>query len=661
MSVLKSLSRLWRFHGGLHLPEHKTPSTQQPIAPLPLASEFVLPLQQHIGAPARAAVTVGQTVAKGEVLARADGYLSVPLHAPTSGTVVAIEPRPIAHPSGIHAPAIVLAADGRDAWHPELPPALSGALTLDPAVLRARVREAGIVGLGGAAFPTAVKLNLHGRIQVLILNAAECEPFLTCDDVLMRERAGEVIGGLLLMRRALGAGRCLIGIEDNKPEAAAALETALAGYGEAAAGVELRVIPTLYPSGSEQQLIRVLTGTEVARARRPVDSGILCQNVGTAAAVYAAVTQGRPLVSRIVTVTGAGVARPCNLEVALGTPVRTLIEHCGGYTDRAQRLILGGPMMGLAVADDDVPVTKGMGCVLVAGADELAPPAPTLPCIRCGSCMDACPANLLPQQLYWYARGKEFDKAQTTRLFDCIECGACAAVCPSRLPLVQYFRYAKSELGAAEREKQKSELARRRHEFRVQRIERDEAERQARLQAMKARKPAAAPASDAAPATGTPATAAPVTPDDDPKKAAIAEALARAQAKKAVKAASVATDRPAAAATEAAETSRAAAAPAADALSPAQLEKLAAARARTEAKKAAQRAATATDAAPPSSPATPAVTAPSATAAPAPAAPTLTEEQLARLAAARARAEAKKAANAAVAAAPAIPSDPDPR
>ena len=632
MSLLNTLGRLWRFHGGVHLPEHKQESTGLPITVLAAAGELVLPLQQHIGAPARACVQVGQPVAKGEVIARADGYVSVPLHAPTSGTVLAIEPRPIAHPSGIDAPAIVLAADGRDAWHPGLPLPLEEGLALDPAVLRARVRESGIVGLGGAAFPTAVKLNLHGRIQVLILNAAECEPYLTCDDVLMRERAREVIGGLLLMRRALDAGRCLIGIEDNKPEAAAALEAALHAFGGAATGVELRVIPTLYPSGGEQQLIRVLTGVEVARSRRPVDSGILCQNVGTAAAVHAAVTTGRPLISRIVTITGAGVASPRNLEVAFGTPVRALVEACGGYTERAQRLILGGPMMGLAVAGDEVPVTKGMGCVLVAAADELAPPAPTLPCIRCGSCMDACPANLLPQQLYWFAHGKEFDKAQATRLFDCIECGACAAVCPSRLPLVQYYRYAKSEIGAAEREKQKSEQARRRHEFRTQRLEREEAERLARQQAKKAR--ATAPAANEASASAAAA------PDDDPKKAAIAAALARAQEKKAAKVAETGTG-------TAPPATASPAAPAAG-LDEAQLAKLAAARARAEAKKAAQAAAAAPEAMPA------AAEAASAPAAPAPA-PAMSEEQLAKLAAARARAEAKKAAQAAPAAPEAAP------
>ncbi|PWV60666.1 electron transport complex subunit RsxC [Plasticicumulans acidivorans] len=665
MSVLNTITRLWRFHGGLHVPEHKAESNSAAIEALPLPAQLVLPLQQHIGAAARACVRVGERVHKGDALARADGYISAALHAPTSGTVVAIEPRPVAHPSGIPVLSVVLESDGRDEWGPNsLPTPIEDYLRLDPAYLRERVREAGIVGLGGAAFPTAVKLNAEGAIRVLVLNAAECEPYITCDDRLMRERAHAVIGGLLLMRRALGVKDCIIGIEDNKPEAAAALQAALEQFADDAEDVLLQQIPTLYPSGSEQQLIRVLTGVEIGRSRRPVDSGILCQNVATAAAVHDAVTEGRPLISRVVTVTGSGISTPRNLEVLIGTPLSALIEYCGGYTPRAARLIIGGPMMGLALPGDDLPITKGMNCVLVAGADDVSAPEESMPCIRCGECMNACPANLLPQQMYWHARAREFDKAQQVNLFDCIECGCCAAVCPSHLPLVQYYRFAKTEIWAAEREKKKAEQARARHEFHLYRLEREEAEKAARLQAKKS----------AAQQRGHEAE----TPAADPKQAAIAAALARAQAKKAAAKAeatagessnelspeqleklAAARARAEAKRLAATQTAGEAANDATAALSPEQLEKLAAARARAEAKKAASAPAQANaDAAPALSPeqleklaaARARAEAKKAASAPAQAnadaAPALSPEQLEKLAAARARAEAKKAASA---------------
>ena len=512
--------RVWAFHGGLHLPDHKRESTGRPVRPAELPARLRLPLQQHIGEPAQPVVSVGDTVRKGQLLARPKGAISAGIHAPTSGTVVAIGPHAIPHPSGLRADCIELASDGRDAWA-ELPEPWPDFEARDPVELRERVRWAGIVGLGGAAFPSSVKLSPKADLPVhtLVLNGAECEPYITCDDMLMREHADRVIEGARILRHVVAARAVLVGIEDNKPEAIAAMRQAIAASGDAR--IEVVVVPTKYPSGGERQLIRVLTGAEVPSHGIPAQIGIVCQNVATAAAVADAVVRGRPLISRIVTLTGEGIAQPCNLEVLIGTPARDLIAQAGGYTPRVAKLILGGPMMGFALPHDDVPITKAANCLLAPSrAESPTPPAP-LPCIRCGRCAEACPVELLPQQMYWWARAKDLDKTQDYNLFDCIECGCCAHVCPSHIPLVQYYRYAKTEAWAKEQEKRKAEQARQRHEVRVARLERLEAERKAKLRKKKEE-------------LETPPANAPA---EDPKKAAIQAALERAAAKKAALAA----------------------------------------------------------------------------------------------------------------------------
>ncbi len=506
--------RLYRFHGGLHLPDNKVQSTGRPVRPAALPPLLVLPLAQHIGAPAKPLVRVGDRVLKGQQIAAAQGGISAPVHASSSGTVVAIEKRPVPHPSGLPAPCIVIETDGEERWA-ELPEPWPDFERRSTDELIGRIREAGIVGMGGAAFPTSVKLDPDRPIETLVINGAECEPYITCDDMLMRERADRVIAGVAILRHLLGVATCLIGIEDNKPEAIAAMTAALAGRG--LPGTEVVTIPTRYPSGGEKQLIRILTGKEVPSGGIPAHVGIVCHNVGTAAAVADAVLEGRPLISRIVTLTGEGVAEPCNLEVPVGTLAADLIAQAGGYGERASHLILGGPMMGFALPDDGVPITKAANCLLVASEREAPDPGPALACIRCGRCAEVCPVTLLPQQMYWYARAKDLEKVQEYNLFDCIECGCCSYVCPSHIPLVQYYRYAKNECWDQERERRKAEHARQRHEARVARLARLEAEKKARLKKKKAalkKKPAAGKG-------------------DDPKKAAIEAAMKRAAEKKA--------------------------------------------------------------------------------------------------------------------------------
>ncbi len=505
--------RLWHFHGGVHLPDEKALSNAGPSVALALPSQLVVPLQQHIGAPSQPCVAVGDHVKKGQLLAAAQGYVSASVHAPSSGTVVAIEPRQVAHPSGLTAPCVVIDTDGEDAWA-DLPAPMTDFEQQEPAALRERIRQSGIVGMGGASFPSSVKLNPgpDQPIATLIINGAECEPYITCDDLLMRERAADIVDGIRVMLRVLGTSRCLVGIEDNKPDAIAAIRAAAAA-GDPTGCIQVRAIPTLYPSGGEKQLIKILTGKEVPSHGIPAQIGIVCQNVGTARAVADAVLRGRPLIERYVTVTGRAVAEPRNYRVRVGTPVAALVAASGGYSGELEKLVIGGPMMGFRIDTDAVPITKAANCILALNPAESPDPGEPQPCIRCGRCAEVCPANLLPQQLYWHARAKDLDKVQDYNLFDCIECGCCAVVCPSHIPLVQYYRYAKTESWAREREKRAAEHARERHAAKEARIERLERERKAKL---RKKKEAVAPKGGKA----------------DDKQAAIQAARARAAEKK---------------------------------------------------------------------------------------------------------------------------------
>ncbi|AGI23316.1 electron transport complex protein RnfC [Pseudomonas sp. ATCC 13867] len=465
-------AQVWSFPGGIHPPENKRQSTATPIQRPPLPRLLVLPLQQHIGAPALPCVEVGQRVLKGQMIAEPGSAISAALHAPTSGTVVALGEQPYPHASGLTAPAIVIDSDGQDEWA-ELAPCPEYA-SLSAVELLERIRHAGIAGLGGAGFPTAAKLATRPQddLHTLVINGAECEPYISADDLLMRERAAELVQGIDILVHILQPEQVLIGIEDNKPEALAAVQAAI---GER--NVTLRAIPTKYPSGGERQLIQVLSGREVPSGGLPADIGMLCVNVGTTVAVADAVLRGRPLISRIATLTGAALERPCNVEALLGTPVGELLDFAGLDRSKLDRLILGGPLMGISLPSLDVPLIKTSNCLLAASATELPPAPPAMPCIRCGDCAQVCPASLLPQQLHYFALGAQHEQLQAHNLFDCIECGACAYVCPSSIPLVQYYRAAKADIRELQQRQLKAEQSRLRFEQRQDRLRREEEQR----------------------------------------------------------------------------------------------------------------------------------------------------------------------------------------
>jgi electron transport complex protein RnfC len=492
---------LHSFNGGVHPQQNKHPSTQTPIAQLPLPAQLIVPVGQHIGAPADVIVAVGDEVLKGQLIAKPRGFVSAAIHAPTSGKVVAIEPRELPHSSGLQGTCVVIDTDGQDRWLEEIAngsQAISDYLDADNTVLVARIRDWGITGMGGAGFPTAVKMAVNDKhIETLIINAAECEPYITSDDMLMRERALESMLGIQILMKLTSADKCLIGIEDNKPEAIKAMEAALHKvHGEH--HISVVTIPTKYPSGGEKQLIEILTGKQVPSGGITADIGIVCQNVGTCAAVYDAIAKGKPLISRITTITGESVEQPQNVEVLIGTPIKHLLAFAGfkqevslfqkllgslTQPDSKPRVIMGGPMMGFTLSSDELPILKSSNCILTPSQKELPANDMASACIRCGLCTEACPADLLPQQLYWFSKSGELDKAEQHNIADCIECGACSYVCPSQIPLVQYYRHAKGEIKEERAAHQKSERSRVRFEARQDRLDRDAAEKEAKRQA----------------------------------------------------------------------------------------------------------------------------------------------------------------------------------
>lgn len=467
----------WPIHplrGGVHPPECKSLSNQQPIQRAPLPKQLIVPLLQHLGSSAEAQVEVGDYVLKGQRIADSNQPISAAVHAPSSGRISFIGPQPYPHVSGQLLDAIVIDTDGLEAWCPLEPVADFYAASANE--LLEKVRQAGISGLGGAGFPTVIKLTPKPQqaITTLIINGTECEPYITADDLLMREKSTQLLLGIDILVHILQPKNVLIAIEDNKPEAIAAVRNALGTR-----SYHLVSVPTIYPSGGERQLIQILTGQEVPSSQLPAQLGILCQNVGTVVAVHDAIIHGKPLISRITTLTGQALHNPMNVESLIGTPVIELLEFAGLQKEQLSRLIAGGPMMGFTLPSLAVPVIKTSNCLLAATAAELPTAPAAMPCIRCGDCAEVCPANLLPQQLHFYALGEDHEQLQAHNLFDCIECGACAYVCPSSIPLVQYYRSAKADIREQAHKQAKAEHAKERFEFRLERLRIEEEKKEA--------------------------------------------------------------------------------------------------------------------------------------------------------------------------------------
>ena len=577
--------KMWDFHGGVHPVQNKQQSNQSAITDAGIPEELIIAVEQKGHIP-ELLVNVGDHVLKGQPLTKVYGALVVQ-HASSSGTIKAIEPRTDCHPSGLPVLSIVIATDGLDRIYPYQ--GFEDYRNENPATLVEAVQQAGIIGLGGAGFATHLKLA-HSENRLLIINAIECEPYITSDDRLIQEHADEIIEGIQIMQYMLQPKLTIFAVEDNKPEAIQAFTKSLQALPDSISEkILLRVIPTRYPSGSAKQLIEVLTGEQTPAHKHSSELGIVMLNVGTIFAVKEAIINGKPLVSRIVTVTGNAFVKKGNARVRIGTPIQHLLDTYWLNELDHQKLIIGGPMMGFTVSDPEMPVSKICNCLLAPTIKELPEPKEEMSCIRCSECAEACPVELLPQQLLWYSQSEDHKKLEEYDLSACIECGACAYVCPSHIPLVEYYRVSKAQIKTEKVEAEKAAIARQRHEDRELRLENEKKQRQlkhkqaaekrkqqmkdnnngedlvaAALARAKAKKQANAnldvsketdtvnvekPSSQnsqvaaaiarakakkqAAANTKEPETAtAPTSQPADPKKAAVAAAIARAKAKK---------------------------------------------------------------------------------------------------------------------------------
>ena len=505
------MRKLFNFHGGIHPPAHKTESTIRPIVTAALPAQLVLPLKQHAGDAAIPVVIVGDLVLKGQIIGQAASALSAAVHAPTSGKVTAIAQQSVPSADGHQDLCITLSVDGEDR---------SVDFTPFPFAQKTRaevldyLRNMGVVGLGGAVFPSAAKLaaDSDAPVQTLIINGSECEPYISCDSMLMRERAADVVRGVALLRALCRARDVIIAIEDNKPEAIAAMQAAV---DKDANGMRIVALTTIYPSGGAKQLIKILTDIEIPAGHHAPAYGVQCFNSGTAYSIFRAIDLGEPVMTRIVTITG-NVDTPQNYEARLGTSLQELLALAGQGADTDGHIV-GGPLMGYRIPSPDLPLVKAVNCVIATSPKLFPAPKPALPCIRCGQCVEACPAELQPHDMYWFAKTKNFEKAKDYAVTDCIECGACNYVCPSRIPLAQYFKYAKQELRLIDLAQHNAEISQQRFERREERLARLEGERSARVAAL---------------THGETNGSAQPTADNAVKEAAVQAALARARARR---------------------------------------------------------------------------------------------------------------------------------
>ncbi|NQZ41291.1 MAG: electron transport complex subunit RsxC, partial [Moritella sp.] len=540
MSLIEQIKngKLWRYLGGVHPKENKTQSTSLAITTASIPKHLIIPVKQHIGQGGQVIVASGDRVLKGQPLTASDSFMAVPVHAPTSGTIEHIAQYPSTHPSATPEIAIKLVCDQEDQAMPTQP-ALDYK-QLSTSELQQHISQAGVAGMGGAGFPTAVKLNDRQPIEFLLINAAECEPYITSDDVLMRERADDIIQGIEILRHMIKPALCVIGIEDNKPDAAQALETAIKKI-NLSNDIIVRKVPTKYPNGGEKQLIQMLTGKEISKGQIPAQSGIVMQNVGTVYAVKQAIIDRQPLLSRIVTLTGKAFPQPRNVQALIGTPISALLSEFHCDETKAAAIIYGGPMMGFTLPHTQFSLTKTGNCILTPVKDEIPQVREADACIRCGECSEVCPVDLLPQQLHWYSQAKDVKKLNDYNLMDCIECGACSYVCPSQIPLVHQYRIAKVEVRANDAELAAAAIAKERFEKRNERLALEKAQREQRQKEAAEKRRATAKATTgedpvkAAMDRIKKAKAAEQAPDNGQasKGSAVADAIARAKAKKA--------------------------------------------------------------------------------------------------------------------------------
>ena len=466
--MLSLFSAKPKIRGGVHAEEHKAETAHQAIVRnFPLPKKLYIPLQQHVGKPAEPLIRVGDTVLKGQLLAYSQGMISAPVHAPSSGLIVDVNDYPAPHPSALPIRMIVLETDGKDEWCETA--LVDDPFQLLPEDISLRVGAAGIVGLGGAVFPTAVKLNMgrENRIDTLIINGAECEPYLSCDDRLMQENAEQIIDGVRLMLHGMETHHAVVAIEDNKPAAFQAMQAAAAAF----ANIKVMQIPTRYPMGWDRQLIGYVTGREVPVGCRSSEVGVTIHNIGTAYATHNAIRYGKALVSRVVTVSGGAVAKPMNVEVPIGTLMSEVLAFCGVDTAMTARIVMGGPMMGDSLPHSGVPTVKATSGILALTATEIRN-TQEQPCIRCASCITVCPAGLRPLDMANHIRVNQLDAAVEIGLKDCISCGCCSYICPSNIPLVHYFKYAAGEVAARQQAQHKSEQTKKLMEARNARLER---------------------------------------------------------------------------------------------------------------------------------------------------------------------------------------------